>query len=248
MILSLDDEEVRRSEFDRYLATVQARSEAPLDPAVRKSLLDAFLERRVLVLEARRQGLLGPAASPEQEAEAVQKLLAREALAGVEVTDAEVERYYREHLSEFTKPETVTLRQILVPTANEARDVRRRLQRDLKGFALLAQTVSRGPEASAGGVMGAFARGELPPELENAAFALAPGQTSDVVQTPLGYHVLRVDARDEGGQATLEECRAALRARLLQEKSDGKAREYVAGLLARAKVNHEAANLRARAD
>jgi peptidyl-prolyl cis-trans isomerase C len=246
VILSLGDQEARLSEFDRYAGEVEARGQARLDPAVRQSLLDAYLERRVLVLEARGRGLLAGSATPEQEAEGVRKLLGMDALSGVEVSEAEVEQYYREHPGEFATPETVTVRQILVPTSNEARDVRRRLRRDGKSFAVLAQTMSRAPEASAGGLMGTFARGQLPPELEQAAFALGAGATSDVVQTPLGYHVLRLDSRQAARQSTLEEARPAIRTRLLESKSDRKVREYVAGLLARAKVNHEAAKIRDR--
>jgi len=244
VILSLDDQEVRLSEFERYTGEVSARSQGALDPAVRQSLLEAFLERRVLVLEARRRGLLPANASPDQEAEAARKLLAAEVLADVEVSEAEVEQYYREHTEEFATPETVTVRQILVATSNEARDVRRRLRRDGRSFAVLAQTLSRGPEASAGGLMGTFARGQLPAELETVVFTLAAGDTSEVVQTPLGFHVLRLDARQPARQATLEEARAGIRTRLLESKSDRKVRAYVAGLMARAKVNHEAAKIR----
>lgn len=246
VILSLGDQEARLSEFERYAGEVEARGQARLDPAVRQSLLDAYLERRVLVLEARGRGLLVGSATPEQEAEGVRKLLGMDALSDVEVSEAEVEQYYRERPAEFATPETVTVRQILVPTSNEARDVRRRLRQDGKSFAVLAQTMSRAPEASAGGLMGTFARGQLPPELERAAFALGAEATSDVVQTPLGYHVLRLDSRQAARQSTLEEARAAIRTRLLESKSDRKVREYVAGLLARAKVNHEAAKIRDR--
>jgi peptidyl-prolyl cis-trans isomerase C len=241
VILSLGEQEVRRSEFERYVGEVATRSQGALDASVRQSLLEAFLERRVLVLEARGRGMLGAGASQEQEAEAVRKLLATDALADVEVSEDEVAGYYRDFTGEFASPERVTVRQILVSTSNEARDVRRRLRRDPRSFAVLAQTLSRGPEASQGGLMGTFARGELPAELETAAFALAPGDTSEVVQTPLGFHVLRLDARQPARQSTLEESQGAIRARLLESKSDRKVREYVTGLLARAKVNHEAA-------
>jgi hypothetical protein len=244
VILALGEHEVRLSEFERHAADAEARGHGALDPAVRQSLLDAYLERRVLVLAARSRGLLAGAASSEDEVAAVRKLLAEDVLADVEVSEAEVDRYYQEHPDEFAAPETVTLRQILVPTSNEARDVRRRLGRDGKSFAVLAQTLSRAPEASAGGLMGTFARGQLPSELEAAAFGLAAGQTSDVVQTPLGYHVLRVEARQPARQTPLAEARTAIRSRLLEWKSDRKVREYVAGLMARAKVNHEAARTR----
>jgi parvulin-like peptidyl-prolyl isomerase len=89
--------------------------------------------------------------------------------------------------------------------------------------------------------MGSFSRGQLPPELEAATFALQPGQTSGVVQTGLGHHVLRVESRAPARTLTLDEARAHVRARLLAAKSARAQRDFVAGLMARAKVNHEAA-------
>ena len=116
----------------------------------------------------------------------------------------------------------------------------RRLKKDPKSFAMLAQTRSRAPEASTGGAMGVFARGELPPELERAAFALDTGETSDVVQSPLGFHVLRVEERVPAREAGVADCREAGRAELLRRKSDQSVKEFVRDLMARAKVNHEA--------
>lgn len=232
---------VRRSDFDRHVAGLEARGGAALEPAVRQALLQPYLEERVLVMEARSRGLLGPVASPEQEREAVQKLLAEEVVGAVEVTEAEVERYFQEHTQTFRVPERVTLRQILVPTKNEARDMRRRVQKDSRTFDVLARTRSRSPEASTGGLMGVFSRGELPAELESAAFTLAPGETSEVVETSLGYHVLRVEERQAARDLPLEECRGRIHALLSGEKSDRGVREFVQDLLARAEVNHAAA-------
>ena len=88
--------------------------------------------------------------------------------------------------------------------------------------------------------MGRFSRGQLPPDLERAAFALAPGKISEPVQTPYGYHVLRLDEKQASRQPTLEESRNEIQSRLRAVKSDEKIQQFVAGLLARAKVNHEA--------
>jgi len=240
VILSLGDQAVRRSEFERHLAALEQQG-GSLDPQVRAALLDRFLEERVVVLEARSRGLLSPQSGPEQEEAAAGKLLADETRARVDVTGQEVAAYYEAHKNELQSPETVAVRQILVPTLSEARDVRRRLQKDPRSFPALAQTLSRAPEASAGGAMGRFSRGQLPPELERAAFALGEGQVSEPVQSPYGYHVLRVDARQPSRQPTLEESRDEIRSRLRREKSEAKIQQFVAGLLARARVNHEAA-------
>jgi hypothetical protein len=243
VILVLGDESVRRSEFEQHVKGLEARGMGSVDLGVRAALLEPFLEERVLILEARARGLLKPGASAEDEEVAAQKLLADEVLSGIAVTEGEIAAFYRDHAQEFRAPETITLRQILLTSANEARDVRRRLAKDPKSFDPLAQSRSRSPEASKGGLMGTFRRGELPSELETAAFSLPVSGVSDVVPSPLGFHVLRVDARQSARERTVEECRDEIRALLTRQKSDQATRQFVRGLLARAKVNHEAAQL-----
>jgi len=240
-ILSLGDQTVRRSEFERHVKNLEQQGGAPVDPTVRAALLDRFLEERVVVLEARARGLVSAQSTPEQEEAAARKLLADEALSGVDVKDDEVAAYYQSHVDEFRSPETISLRQILVSTMNEARDVRRKLLKDPRGFPALAQSLSRAPEASAGGLMGRFTRGQLPPELDKAAFALAPGKVSDPVPTAFGFHVLRLDSRQPSREPSLEESREEIRSRLRRQKVDLRVQQFVAGLMARAKVNHEAA-------
>jgi peptidyl-prolyl cis-trans isomerase C len=246
VLLAAGSATVRWSEFERHVRALEESGETPLPLDVRAALIEPFLEGRVLVLEARRRELLQPGATALEEEAAVRQLLAAEVLAKASVSDDEVARHYREHSADFRVPETVTLLQILVATSNEARDVRRRLQKDPKSFELLARTRSRGPEAARGGLMGRFARGQLPIPLEDAAFALNPGATSDIVETPLGYHVLRMESREPARDATLEECRVQIRALLSRLKIEEGQRQFVRALLARAKVNHEAAYLGTR--
>ena len=240
VVLSLDGEEVRRSDFEEHVATIEARGLGPLSPETREGLLEAFLEEQVLLLEARHQGLLGPSASPEEGPRAVAQLLGR-AVPPPEVTESEVQAHYAAHAAEFRIPETVTVRQILVGTLNEARDLKRRLYRVPRSFETLAGSRSTGPEAAVGGFMGTFERGQLPSELEDAAFTLEPGRTSPPIQTSLGYHVLRVDSRQPARELSLDEARGWIRERLTRERADAAVRAFVAGLLSRARVNHEAA-------
>ena len=240
VILGLDGERVRRSDFERHLAAVEARAQAPVDPTARRGLLEAFLEERALVIEARRRGLLTAGALVHEEPRAVARLLA-DAVRVPGATEDEIAAYYRAHAVELAVPETVTLRQILVGTLNEARDVKRRLGRDPRAFDAIARSQSKGVEAAAGGYMGRFERGQLPPELEAAAFALPEGGASEPVETALGYHVLRVESRQQAREPSLEEARERIRDRLARAKRAEAERAFVAEVLARAKVNHEAA-------
>jgi len=241
VILSLGDQVIRRSDFDRHVGTLEARGGSALAPEVRRALLQSFLEERALVLEARRRGLLAAGSTPEEEQAAVRQLLGAAVAGQREARDEEIAAYYREHAADLRVPERVWLRQILVSTENEARDVKRRLTKDPRSFEALARTRSRSPEASTGGVMGAFARGELPPELEAVAFALGPGTASEVARTSLGWHVLRVERREPAREPTLQESRERIRTDILRQKSDLAWRQFVRALMARAKVNHEIA-------
>lgn len=237
VILSLGDQQVHRSEFEKHIADLTRQG---ADPALREAFLGPFLEERVLVLEARAQGIVPAGATADDEKVAVETLLQR-SLPAAQVPPDEVARYHQEHPDEFRRKESITLKQILVPTENEARDLRRRLQRDPKAFEILARTRSRSPEASTGGLMGTFEAGQLPAELETIAFVLPAGGTSDIVRSPLGFHVLRVEARQPAREESLDEARPRIQAKLLQEKQGQAFRAYVQQLLSRAKVNHEVA-------
>jgi peptidyl-prolyl cis-trans isomerase C len=240
VILKLEGTEVRRSEFTKYLASVEARGEAPLEEAARAGLLESFLEDRALVIEASAHGLVAPGAPADEERRAVARLLAAEVKPPAP-TEAEVRAYYGRHENELGRPERVALRQILVATLNEARDVKRKLAQDPKAFDKLARSISKGPEAEAGGFMGVFERGQLPAELEPPAFSLPEGGTSEPVESPLGYHVLRVDSRQAATTPSFEEASAEIRDRLARERRAAAERAYVAGVMARSKVNHAAA-------
>lgn len=237
VILSVGDQQVRKSEFEQHLAALARRG---ADPSLREEFLGPFLEERVLVLEARARGIVNSGATPGEEKAAVETLLER-ALSPVEVPEDEIARYYAEHTGEFQRPPRITLKQILVPTENEARDVRRRLQRDPRAFEILARTRSRSPEASTGGLMGTFEPGQLPADLEGPAFALGAGGTSDIIRSPLGFHVLRVEAREPAREEPLGEARPRIHMQLQRHKTAQAVRAFVQQLLSRAKVNHEVA-------
>jgi parvulin-like peptidyl-prolyl isomerase len=243
VVVALGDEVVHRSDFERHLQTLER--DGPLEADVRRAVFDSFAEERLLVLEARRRQLLAAGAGEDEEREAVQRLLA-DAAATPAVTDAEITSFYEERRADFNLPETVTLHQILVPSPNEALDVLRRLQADPTSFEAIARSQSRGPEAGGGGGMGGFARGQLPAELEAAAFALAVAQVSQPIQTPLGYHVLRLDARQPARARTLAECREEIRNALQRQRTDQAVKSFVQDLMAKAKVNHEAAEVAGR--
>lgn len=142
--------------------------------------------------------------------------------AAVEPSDDDLQIYFDEQRSTWDVPEQVRARHILLrlaPDASEeestalrqrAIDLRKRAL-DGEDFAELAREHSEDSTAAVGGDLGFFGRGVMTPPFEEAAFALQPGETSDIIKTQFGLHVIRVDERKEAQTRTLDEVRDEVR-------------------------------------
>jgi len=88
--------------------------------------------------------------------------------------------------------DTATRAKIMLRAKNIARDMQRASDEE---FANRAKEVSQGPSAARGGDLGWFKRGQMVATFEKVAFAMEPGQTSDVVESPFGLHIIRVTGK-----------------------------------------------------
>jgi peptidyl-prolyl cis-trans isomerase D len=150
----------------------------------------------------------------------------------VAVTDRDIELYYQDHREEFRQEEEACASHILVkvkagdtgeghPEA-EARQIAQGLLDQVKAggdFAALAKTSSEDQgSAQNGGDLGCFAPGRMVPEFDDAAFAMEPGQTSDLVRTSFGYHVIRLASKRESTVAPLAQVKERIRGMVTDRK------------------------------
>ena len=108
---------------------------------------------------------------------------------------------------------------------NKAEEVLKKVKAG-EDFAKLAQQFSEDSSAAQGGDLGVFPRGKMVAPFEQAAFALAPGATSDIVESPFGFHIIKVEAKEEAHTQPLEEVRAQVIETLKQEKARDLARAH----------------------
>ncbi|GBC77134.1 Foldase protein PrsA 3 [bacterium HR08] len=237
--LEIPDEEIERffrtnpTALDQVLAANPQLSRSALNEQVRRQ----YGELLLLAERARKEGLdRDPRVALQLRvfpAFILQSYLLRELQQRMSVSDEEIRRYYQEHKNEF---EQVRARHILFSTRPIARDgnpppdretVRRKAQEVLRrarageDFAALARAFSDDPGSKdKGGDLDFFGRGRMVREFEDAAFALQPGQISDLVETSYGFHIIKVEARriaplDEETRLQIEQ---TIRQKKIQER------------------------------
>ena len=174
-------------------------------------------------------------------------LIKKDVEPNIKVTDADIEKFYKDNPQYFAKPEQVKASHILIKVPQdatpeqkaEAKKKAEALQkRAAKGedFATLAKENSEGPSAKNGGELGYFSKKQMVKPFADAAFALKPGQISDVVETRFGYHVIKVEDKKPASTVPLADVKDRIRDALKQQKVGAAMREMLGKLQEKAKI------------
>lgn len=154
------------------------------------------------------------------------------------VTSEDVSAFYRDHPESFRSPEQVRASHILLAVdagaAEEERAQKRLALTGLKDeidkgadFARLAEERSDCPSKARGGDLGYFTRGKMVKPFEDKAFEMKVGEVSGVVETPFGYHLIKVTDHQDPKQATLDDVKVQIEDLLNQEAKGKAVGEYI---------------------
>src|SRR5262245_7495738 len=164
-------------------------------------------------------------------------------------TPEEISDYYARHSEAFQRQEEVHARHILVrvvPSASAEQEEQARTRaealltslRNGEDFATLAQQHSEDTATAAkGGDLGYFPRGQMVQPFEDAAFSLPVGQLSELVRSPFGWHILRVEDKREAAIQPLAEVEQEVRDKLRQDKARDAVAAFVDDLLTALEAN-----------
>ncbi len=177
----------------------------------------------------------------------IKKLIKRDVVNHIKVTDKETRRYYDTSKSSFMEPEMVKASHILVKVDRDADDgakqkafekisaLEARLKND-ENFAALAIASSEGPSKSKGGDLGFFKREQMVKPFSDAAFALETGEMSGIVETRFGYHLIKVTDRKPARILTYDKVKEDIKKLIKRDKEQKAIEEYIEKLRKSAKI------------
>ncbi|MDD5448984.1 MAG: peptidylprolyl isomerase [Candidatus Omnitrophica bacterium] len=154
--------------------------------------------------------------------------------------------YYNSHTEEFKEPEQIRLKNILIRVEGDLKDEDARLLAEKilgflkagEGFDDLALKYSKGPNADMGGDLGFIKKGQMLKEIEDIIFNLDSGQISDVVKTPLGYHIFKVEEKRPERIKEFKEAKDEIEKRLFYEKGKERYQQWIEELKRNAYISY----------
>ena len=220
---------------------------------LKKQFLDELIAKQVIYEDAQKKGITTSKEYKEQldkiiasiKKDLAIKLWQKRLFEGIKVSDKELRNYYNKNKQEFMQKESVHARHILVKSEDEAKKIINQLktlsgEKLKKRFIELAKEKSTGPSGPRGGDLGYFAKGQMVPEFEKAAFSTKPGHiTLKPVKTQFGYHVIYVEDKKEATTKPFAEVKPYIEQRLKMEKFKEAMQKQMQALKAKAKIEYK---------
>ncbi len=238
---------LREADFDRLIndQPVEAQKKLRDNPEERSNFIRQILLTVAVANKAKGDGFDRKPEVKEQisyltDQFIAQQYLSKIVIANITVPDDDLKKYYQEHQQDFTLPETVKARHIFIEAPKDASEELKKkakakaekvvaLAKNGEDFPRLARDYSEDAESAAkGGELGSISPGKTnSEEFEKALFALKAGEIGNIVQTPFGYHIIKVDERKEKKTATFDEAREYIRKRLKFDFEQRKSQQFL---------------------
>jgi peptidyl-prolyl cis-trans isomerase D len=172
----------------------------------------------------------------------------------VSITPAELQQYYKTHQDDYRIPETVTVRHILIKTPTpdasgkvdqkavdaaraKAEDISKQLKAGAN-FGDLAKKYSDDPgSAKDGGLLPPITRGRTVPEFEQAAFGTPVGQTTAIIRTSYGFHIIHVEAKQDARLKPLDEVKPQIEPLLKKQKASAESQSVASAIQTLSRTN-----------
>ncbi len=245
VLAKMGDKKITSREFEMLLSAYPPDKQKYLEqnPENKVTLLKRLVQVRLISDIAKSRNMDRDERIKQQIDYYTDELLSQEFLKSetskITVTEDEIKGYYKINQDAFKIPEMVRARHILINSSKSASDEEKKKAREKaegllkrvkagEDFAKLASEFSddKGSKEK-GGDLGFFARGRMIPEFEKTAFSLKPGETSGIIETKYGFHIMKVEERKEAGIEPFETVKEKARTMLLDKMKANKTQQII---------------------
>ena len=228
VLVVVNGEEITISEYNDKLRRLSAYEKARYrGEEGHRKFLEALIQQKVMVQKAREMGLdkndevqtkIAALMREVTERVLIEALIKQEILDKVVVTDEEAKAYYDENREGFKDKEKVKIRQIIVPTEEEAQAILQELENGADFAELASRKSNDQSTAKSGGDPGYIERGKMPAVLEKIYFSLEVGEISDAVKTNHGYYIVKLEDKKEASIKEFYEVSDEIKSKLVVDK------------------------------
>ncbi len=170
----------------------------------------------------------------------IKKMINREVRSRVNVTPIEVALFYEKNKNDFNVSAQAKVMTIMIRKNEESPETNSDSLKKIKmiefkiaegeDFSKLAREYSQDPSAVEGGDMGYINKGQMMKKINEVIFSLEPGEISETIETPVGYHIFKIIEVKEAGIESFDEARPQIENYLFQEKAKERFDEWMNGL------------------
>lgn len=245
VLAKFGDKKITVADLDKVIGFLEIQKQEMIkqNPQLKEQLLRQLVQSIVIADLAKKAGYEKEADIAEQLQIFKDSFLAtlyvkREIIDNIHISDDDIKAYYKAHEDELMTPAMVRARHILFRVDDNAPEEEKQktlikaegiLDKIKSGedFAQLASEFSDDTVTKTnGGDLGVFARGRMVKSFEDAAFALKPGEVSEIVETPFGYHIIKVDEKIDASVTPYDSVKDSIKQRLIQERTQSEISEF----------------------
>ena len=188
----------------------------------KKQLLEDLVNQELFYMQAKEDQLHNDedfkAEMKKIEENMLKQYAINKVLSNVTLTEEEKKAFFEAQKQSFSKPETASAKHILVDSEEKANDILGKINAGEVSFEDAAKEHSTCPSKDAGGDLGTFGRGQMVPEFENAVFNMNNGEVSGPVKTQFGYHLIKLENKNESSIPEYDEVAEEVGKTLLFQK------------------------------
>lgn len=214
---------ISEADVNNMIIALGARGQGYDNPQGREIILEQLISNKLMLLDAQKNMYEYNAEFKAQLQRVKEDMLVNFAtvkvLEGVKpADDEEIKKYYEDNKDKLVSEESVSASHILVDSEEKALSLLDEIKSGKISFEDAARNNSTCPSKDNGGNLGEFTKGQMVPEFDKAVFSMAVGEISAPVKTQFGYHIIKLNAKNEAKEYAFDEIKEELRGAVDKEK------------------------------